>query len=494
MYRLRNSNPLLVVLTILITCWFGLMPVTGAAFGQDADPLVEEAAFYLATFHVKELDLQALPKTSMEELLRAVNDPYTEYMEPQEFQRFVESLDGSFGGVGIQIEKIDDYITVVAPLKNTPAYKAGLQPGDRVLAADGNSLVGASTETAISLIRGKPGTKVILTVERGGEIFQVTLERALIKVHGPEWEVLEGSVGYLRLYTFGAETAAEVELALAELAHRGIKSLIVDVRGNPGGLLEAVVEIAGNFLPKGAPVVHVRWKDEQESFAAEGKPLAVPLVVLVDGGSASASEILAGAIQDYGLGALVGTNTFGKGSVQTLFRLSNGGVLKMTTAKYVTPVGRLIEGAGLMPEHQVLGADTQLDYALGLLGASRSRQIVLTIAASEAEVAGRKVSLEAPPFIRQGRAFVPLRFVSESLGAVVNWDQESQKASIFLGPDKITLAPGELTAEVNGKVKTMDVPSILENERIFVPIRFVAETLGSKVDWDSLLSQVRITK
>jgi len=470
------------------------MPLTGAAFAQSVDPLVEEAAYYLANFHVKELDLKALPKTSMDELLKAVDDPYVEYMEPQKFQRFTESLDGSFGGVGIQIEKRGDYITVIAPVKNTPAYQAGLKPGDRILAVDGNSLVGASTETAISLIRGKPGTKVTLTLDREGEVFQVTLERALIKIRGTEWKVLEDSVGYLRLATFGKSTPAEVDQALAELTNQGIKSLIVDLRSNPGGLLAAVIEIAGNFLPQGAPVVHVRGRDGQESFPAKGKGIAIPLVVLVDGGSASGSEILAGAIQDYNLGAIVGTNTFGKGSVQTLFELSNGGVLKMTTAKYVTPVGRLIEGVGLLPEHQVAGADNQLAYALGLLGRGRSRQVVLTIAGKEAEVAGRKVALETPPFIRQDRAFVPLRFVSESLGAVVNWEQESQKATIFLGTDKITLAPGRQTALVNGKEKTMDVSSILEKGRIYVPIRFVAEVLGSKVEWDGLLSQVRITR
>lgn len=491
--------------TVLALCLVFLLALQVAPLGAWAQnqssgdsSLMEEVKAYLEAFYVNDLDAGKLGGKTVDEVISQVGDPYTTYFLPKEFDRFIESVNGTFGGVGIQIEQVGDYVTVVAPLKNTPGERAGVKAGDKIIAVNGQSLIGSSADQAAALIRGEPGTRVTLRIQRDEvtEPFDVTITREMINVLGTEWEVLEGTVGYLRLHTFGETTGDEVKKALDELAAKGVKSLILDVRGNPGGMLDTAVEVAGNFIPP-APVVHVVWKDGKETISAEktaGRPLLLPLVVLVDGGSASASEILAGAIKDWGMGKIVGTTTFGKGSVQTLFKLSGGGVLKVTTAKYQTPSGRFVDGEGIEPDYLVAGEDTQLDYALELLGVDRERLVTLVIDVPRAQVAGKEVPLETPPFIDGERTYVPLRFVSEALGAVVSWDHEQQLATVRLGKTRVELAPGQPEARVDGVAKAYDVPALLRENAVFVPLRLVAEALGAKVKWENDTRTVTITQ
>ncbi len=487
---LRSSIAL--ILLILLVFSLAVTPALSLpVFVGSGGPLAEAKALINSYF------LYDIPKDldapTVKELVEKLDDPYSQYLDPAAFKQFQGSLEGSFGGVGIQIERVGDYIVIVSPLKGTPGERAGLKPGDRILQAAGQSLVGGTTEQAVSLIRGEPGTPVVLLIQRGeGEPFEVTLVREMINLYGVKWEMLEGQIGYIEVPTFGQKTAAEVQRALETLQKRGAKGIILDLRNNPGGYLDVTVDITGLFIP-GGPVVNVLSKNGGESLTATGRSTVLPLAVLVNEGSASASEILAGAVQDYKSGSLVGTTTFGKGTVQTLFQLGDGGVLKLTTAKYLTPNGRKIEGQGLSPDYVVYGSDLQLHYALRLLGGGKARTISLLIGNTKARVSGAEFHLDVAPFIENNRTYVPLRFVSENMGALVTWEHEQKVASIKLGANTIELRPGELTAMVNGRPKSFDVPTILKEDRVFVPVRFVSENLGAKVDWLDGLNVVQVT-
>lgn len=299
------------------------------------------------------VDRDRLLRGAIRGALEELGDPYTAYLDPKEYEEFVGSIEGEFTGIGIFVDQDGKYITVVAPIKGTPADQAGLQAGDRILEVDGTSLVGEPLEKAVRLIRGPAGTQVRLKVERpsDGRVFEVTLTRAVVQVPVLESELLPGQIGYIKLYSFSSDAPDRFGRAWAELKQQGARALVLDLRDNPGGYLDAAVRLAGYFVPPGQPVVQtLRRGGVKDQEVARGTPIGVPLVVLVNKGSASAAEILAGAIQDYGVGKLVGTTTFGKGTVQELLPLEAGGVLKVTIAEYRTPKGRAVHQQGLTPD------------------------------------------------------------------------------------------------------------------------------------------------
>ncbi|MEK7604552.1 MAG: S41 family peptidase [Patescibacteria group bacterium] len=288
-------------------------------------------------------------------LADSYNDPYTVFFPPVEAKKFAESISGSFGGLGVEIDVKDRVLTVVAPLKGTPAEAAGMQPGDIIAAIDGRSTDGISTDEAVSKIRGPIGTVVTLTLIRDRKSFDVSVTRATIQV--PETEdgfVKDTPVYRIALYQFTVNSADLFNQAFGRFKESGATRLIVDLRGNPGGYLDAAVDIASHFLPKGAQVVIEDFGDTQEkavhtSAGYNDLPSGTKVVVLVDGGSASASEIVAGALQDAKVATVIGTKSFGKGSVQTLIDL-DGGSLKVTVARWVTPAGHWIMGNGITPD------------------------------------------------------------------------------------------------------------------------------------------------
>ena len=318
-------------------------------------PLMESLALiqnsYVDEDKVKSKDLiEGAIKGMMGQL-----DPFSQYMDPQEHKDMTQDTQGSFGGLGIEISLKAKVLTVVSPIEDTPADKAGLKPGDSITKIDGAATDGMELMDAVHKMRGEPGTKVTITVFRDG--FEApkdfTITRAVIKVRSVKFNMLEDKVGYIRLSSFMGNSADDFEAALKKLEGQGAESLVIDVRNNPGGLLNAAAEISGHFVPRGKVVVSTdgRYKDKNMTFESEGDGLwNKPTVILINGGSASASEILAGALQDYGLAMVVGTKSFGKGSVQTILPLSDGGALRLTTAKYLTPKGRSLHGNGIDPD------------------------------------------------------------------------------------------------------------------------------------------------
>jgi len=287
-------------------------------------------------------------------LTDSYNDPYTVFMPPKEAKNFADSIAGSFGGVGMEIDVKDGVLTVIAPLKGTPAEAAGIKAGDQVVAIDGRPTDGLSTETAVSKIRGPLGTTVELSIVRSGKLITVKIVRATIVV--PETEdSLDAKSGVYRiaLFEFTGNSTEHFAQALSRFKASGSDKLVIDLRGNPGGYLDAAVDISSHFLPRGTVVVTEDFdgKEKNQVHTSAGYrsvPSTTKIAVLQDGGSASASEILAGALKDAKVATIIGTKSFGKGSVQQLIPL-DGGSLKVTVARWITPAGHWIMGNGITP-------------------------------------------------------------------------------------------------------------------------------------------------
>ena len=319
-------------------------------------------------------------------LVESIGDPYSVFLPPQEAKIFEEDILGNFGGVGIEIGMRDEVLTVISPLKDTPAYRAGMQAGDKIIEIDGESTAGISIEEAVSRIRGKEGTTVTLTVFRddskaanGGKTMKFPLVRAIIRIPTLDTEV-KGGVFIIRLYNFTAQATALFDGALKEFERSGENKLIIDLRNNPGGFLDAATEIASHFLPSGTPVVieDLGENTEERVHRSTGPEILskIPkIVVLVNKGSASASEILAAALAENGAATLVGEKTFGKGSVQEIIPLTKDTFLKITVARWLTPERHSLSEGGIVPEiivemaseDRVAGKDPQEERALSIL-------------------------------------------------------------------------------------------------------------------------------
>ena len=312
-------------------------------------------------------------------LVRSYNDPYTMYLPPEDSAAFEEDISGNFSGIGMEVGIRDDVITVIAPLPDSPAEKAGLLAGDVVVRINNEPTEKMSVDEAVRRIRGEKGTQVTLVIFRKGEdeFRDVVVVRDTIKIPTSKTEV-RGDVFIISLYSFNAISEMEMQKALREYVQSGKRKLVLDLRGNPGGYLESAVSIASYFLPVGKTVVRESFgeNEKEQVYRSAGRTLGAfapeKFVVLVDGGSASASEILAGALKEHGVATIIGAQTFGKGSVQELINLDDGSSLKVTVARWLTPEGHSISEGGLTPnilvertpEERAEGKDSQLDRAL----------------------------------------------------------------------------------------------------------------------------------
>lgn len=318
---------------------------------------------------------------AIEGLAEAYGDPYTVYLPPEESKMFHDDISGNFEGVGMEVGiGKNNLLTVIAPLKNTPAERAGMLAGDEILSINNTPTDGMSTDAAVKLIRGPKGTEVVFRVMRSGEIKEIRVVRDVINVPTIESAYNAATGIYtISFYSFTATATNQFEQAIRDMRAQGASKLIIDLRGNPGGYLDSAVAIASKFLPKGAAVVTEDYKGNREnivhrSSGAGGVAENIPVVILIDQGSASASEILGGALQDAGRATLIGTRSFGKGSVQELIDLG-GGSLKVTVARWLTPNGTSISDGGLTPdivvertpEDALADRDPQMDRAIQFL-------------------------------------------------------------------------------------------------------------------------------
>ena len=309
--------------------------------------------------YVEPVDDKTLLENAIKGMLSNL-DPHSAYLGPEDFQELQESTSGEFGGLGIEVGMEDNFIKVVSPIDDTPASRAGIQAGDLIVKINGQPTRGQSMTEAVDKMRGKIGDKITLTLIRnGGNPFDVTLARAVIQVKSVKSQLMESDYGYIRITQFQVKTGEEVGKALAKLRKdngKKLRGIVLDLRNNPGGVLQSAVEVADHFLTKGL-IVYTKGRiaNSELRFSADPADASerVPLVVLINGGSASASEIVAGALQDQKRAVLMGTDSFGKGSVQTVLPLNNDRALKLTTALYFTPNGRSIQAQGIVPDIEV---------------------------------------------------------------------------------------------------------------------------------------------
>ncbi|MFN8498121.1 MAG: S41 family peptidase [Anaerolineae bacterium] len=348
----------------------GIEALTGASTRPAGDLGVFWEAWGIVRreFYGQVPDETALSRGALRGALTTLNDPNTVYIEPRAAEKERNDLAGQFEGIGANVSSNEKgQLVIVNPLPDQPADKAGLKAGDIVLKVDGRDIAGLSVDDAVALIRGPKGSKVVLTIGRGEATpFDVTVTRDAIATPSVTWRMLDDlgapTTGYARISLFSDRAPRELEWAIQELKQKGATSLILDLRGNPGGYLNAAIAVASQFIPDGIIAYERRSDGTEESFPAKGSADSdLPLVVLVNGGSASASEIVAGAIRDRQRGTLVGVKTFGKGSVQNVHQLSDGSTLHVTIAHWLTPNRQDISKAGIEPDIVVEGGDPNGD-------------------------------------------------------------------------------------------------------------------------------------
>jgi carboxyl-terminal processing protease len=306
--------------------------------------------------YTDELDTKELIYDAIKGMVRNL-DPHSSFLIPDEYKEMQIDTRGEFGGIGIEISIRDDILTVIAPIEDTPAFMAGIIAGDKIVKIEGKSTKNMSLNDAVGLMRGKKGTQLTISIMREGftKSREFTLTRAIIKVKSVKFEMLEEEFAYVRIAQFQENTTRDLKKALRKLRGKGgdFKGLVLDLRNNPGGLLQEAVSVSDVFLDSGI-IVYTKGRGDNQRMvfnagAAKTEP-DYPMIVLVNGGSASASEIVAGALQDYKRAIILGTTTFGKGSVQTIIPLSDGSAVRLTTSKYYTPLGRSIQAKGIEPD------------------------------------------------------------------------------------------------------------------------------------------------
>lgn len=309
--------------------------------------------------YVEEVDDKTLLEYAIHGMLSSL-DPHSAYLQPDAFDELQESTSGKFGGLGIEVAMDDGLIRVVTPIDDTPAEQAGIKTGDLIVTLDGKAVMGMSLDEALESMRGKPGSRITLEIRRTNEsgLLTFTLERAEINVTSVRTQLLSDGIGYIRITQFQEKTGVELNKALNawQKNKQPLKALILDLRNNPGGVLGAAVDVCDAFIRKGLIVyTEGRAADSRLSFSAKSQTAAgdLPLVTLINGGSASASEIVAGALQDHKRAIIVGTRSFGKGSVQSVLPITDDKAIKLTTARYFTPKGRSIQAQGIEPDINV---------------------------------------------------------------------------------------------------------------------------------------------
>ena len=388
---------------MLVLTMFAAISLAAVACGDDPSPMAdtEEVVDELRDVYIDQdaLTDAALNRAAIQGILEYLDDPYTSYLDPERYEEFTASLVGTgevFEGIGAEVAVRDDNLMIVGPLPNSPAIRAGVKPGDIVLAVDGRSVEGFDLLAAVELIRGPKDSTVVLTILHVGALrpVEISVVRDTIELTSVLARIQESGVGYIRLSSFDELAVTGLITGIADLRAEGMQGLILDLRNNPGGLVDAAVGVLSEFVPEGLVCTGCNPGAEEDlrGVTGEGSAFDLPLVVLVNAFSASASEIVAGALQDHGRATVIGTTTFGKGSVNILAPLESGSGLYVTTSRWRTADGRLIEGEGIQP-------DVAVGAGLDVLAAQRvgaaSRTLCETFEEERAGLAGQDALIVA---------------------------------------------------------------------------------------------------
>ena len=372
MKQFKRTLTLVLVFVMLTSTTSAAIPIEPV--GAERLDYLELILGVIEEYYVDDVDSDKLVEGAFKGVFDQL-DEYSTYYSPDEYKRYNEDVGGAFGGIGITVTKDDesDFIKVISPIEDTPGDRAGIQPNDLIIAVNGNSIKGFTLEEAVKIMRGEPGSKLRLTIQRKGltDPLDFDIVREIIEVNPVKMEIRQDGIVNFRLKSFNEHSAADVKMALENVKDApNIKGMIIDLRNNPGGRLDQVIEIADMFLEVGAPIVRVDYRAYSDNqFDSDEEPIfTLPLVVLINEGSASASEILAGALQDNGVATIVGHTSFGKGTVQSVTDLSNGGGIKLTIAEYLTANGNKVNGVGIKPDIEVnnryrAGEQSNADFA-----------------------------------------------------------------------------------------------------------------------------------
>lgn len=337
---------------IFIGRW-SVTSVSAEGEGYEELKTFTEVMSMVKKYYVEEVKPKDLVYGAIKGMLNSL-DPHSGFMTPEAYKEMQVDTKGEFGGVGIQIGMKENMLTVIAPIEDTPAYKAGIKAGDKILKINNESTKDMGIQDAVTKMRGAPKTSVTLSIFREGwkDTKDFTIIRDIIKIKSVKSKVLENNIGYIKLSQFQEQTSADLAVALKQLTDAKVNSLVLDLRNDPGGLLNSAIDVSSQFLPKGKLVVYTKTRTgEKSEFYTSGETIFTPpMIVLVNQGSASASEIVAGALKDWNRAVILGVQTFGKGSVQTVIPLSGGAGLRLTTAKYYTPKGTSIQNTGITPD------------------------------------------------------------------------------------------------------------------------------------------------
>jgi len=354
----------------------------------DQVELFSDAISVIRSEYVDEVDSRKVIYGALRGMLSSLDD-FSQFLDQDEYRELTSEAKGEFGGIGVEITMKDGIITVITPMAGTPAESAGIKSGDKIVRINGKTTKDMRLSEAVKIMRGEPGTQIALTIlrEKEEKSFDVSIKRAKIKIDSiKDAYLIEGKIGYIRLVEFQERCARELETALKKLEGEGMESLILDLRNNPGGLLESAIDVSEKFIPKDGIIVSIKSRDSAQNAVYRSRGVLThpswPLVVLVNEGSASAAEIVAGAIQDNKRGVIMGAKTFGKASVQTVIPLKDNSALRLTTAHYFTPSGKSISNHGIVPDVAVdleepkapkakdlLPRDNQLERAIDLMKA-----------------------------------------------------------------------------------------------------------------------------
>lgn len=355
----KKKIVLIMVLTAIMSAGLTIGAIC-AALGLDAARAANMARFFgvmrlIEMRYVTPVDDETLIDGAISGMVQSLDDPHSIYMKASMFKELREQTEGEFGGIGVTMGFKDSKVTIISVLEGTPGEAAGLMAGDEIIAVDGTPVTEWQPEEVALHIRGEIDTNVVLTIRRAGEDdHDYTLTRTTIKIHSVKGKMIDGTqIGYLRIASFAEHTGEEFKQELSALEAQDMKGLILDLRQNPGGLITSCVKVANEVVPKGTIVSVVERDGSKEEYTSSLEAPKYPIVVLIDGNSASASEILSGALQDTGAATLVGTTSYGKGSVQMVLPLLHDDGIKLTIAKYYTPNGRSIDGTGITPDVEV---------------------------------------------------------------------------------------------------------------------------------------------
>lgn len=416
---------------LIITLAFVLILLTPVAVVAEETTnydAITEIYELLKDRHISNISDEVLTQGAIQGMISSLDDPHTVFFTDDEYKKYIEDIDGDFAGIGVYILKKDEYIEIQSAIKGSPAEAAGLKAQDLLISVDGVNLKNKSIEEVSALIRGVPGTTTNLTIERDGKLLNFTIKRAQIHIPAVVSELLPNQIGYLQINTFSSTVNSEINRELAVLKNQGMTKLIIDLRDNPGGYLNAVLNVSKQFIQQG-PIVYVRDNAGLESVhsISNGVDWQLPTVLLINTGSASASEILASALKEYNKAVVVGTTTYGKGTVQHLLSLKSGGYLKLTVNEYYSSHKNKVDGVGVTPNIEISDSVKQLEYA----------QLYLSNLGNMKAYTPEK----GKTWIQDNKLdYIALRDLSNYFGGSIYWDSVKKVVAFRIGNERIEFA------------------------------------------------------